>query len=135
MSLDPNLLPLVVCGAHLSGMALNHQLTARGATLVAATSTAPCYRLYVIEGPVRRPGLIRTNSGGSAIAVEIWQLPASAFGGFLAGIAPPLGLGSVLLADGSLAIGFICEAYGVAGATEITAFGGWRNYIASLEGL
>lgn len=114
-------------------MALNHQLTDRGGTLVAATSTAPCYRLYAVEGPVRRPGLVRCSSGGSAIAVEIWQLPASAFGSLLAGIAPPLGLGSVLLADGNLATGFICEAYGAEGATEITAHGGWRNYIASLE--
>jgi allophanate hydrolase len=26
---------------------------------------------------------------------------------------------------------FTCEPYALAGATEITRFGGWRNYLAS----
>jgi allophanate hydrolase len=46
-------------------------------------------------------------------------------------IPPPLGLGSVQLADGRWVKGFICEGAGLVGATDISAFGGWRAYLAS----
>lgn len=122
---------LVVCGAHLSGLALNHQLTERGARLVTATESAPAYRLYALPGgPPERPGMVRVADGGAAIAVEVWELPTRELGGFLAGIPAPLGLGKVELADGSRETGFICEGHAVAGAEDITALGGWRAYLA-----
>jgi allophanate hydrolase len=122
---------LVVCGAHLSGLPLNHQLTERGARLVAATESAPAYRLYALPGgPPKRPGMIRVAAGGAAIAVEVWELPQRQVGSFLAGIPAPLGLGRVELADGSWETGFICEGHAVAGAEDITALGGWRAYLA-----
>ncbi|MFN7651423.1 MAG: hypothetical protein ACK5UT_28370 [Acidobacteriota bacterium] len=34
--------------------------------------------------------------------------------------------------DGSTGQGFWCEPDAAAGATEITALGGWRNYMATL---
>lgn len=38
------MLRLVVAGAHMSGLRLNHQLTDLGAKMAAATKTAPVYR-------------------------------------------------------------------------------------------
>ncbi|WP_296810085.1 allophanate hydrolase [Thiocapsa sp.] len=131
---DPEMLPLVVCGAHLSGLALNHQLIERGGRLLAATQTAPCYRLYALPGgPPERPGLIRVPTDGVAIEVEVWTLPQTAVGSFLAGIPAPLGLGSVELADGRWEKGFICEGFAAEGARDISALGGWRAYLGVVE--
>jgi allophanate hydrolase len=128
-------LPLAVVGAHLSGLPLNGQLTERGATLREATHTAPHYRLFALPGTTPpKPGLLRVNgAGGAAIAVEVWDLPIDAVGSFLALIPPPLGLGSLELADGRWVHGFVCEAHALEQARDVTAFGGWRAYIASLS--
>ena len=122
---------VAVCGAHLSGLPLNHQLLSRGARLVAATKSAPAYKLYALPGgPPHRPGMVRAE-GGKAIELEVWELPAKEFGSFVAGIAGPLGIGTVELADGSKVQGFVCEAHAAAGATDITVHGGWRAWLAS----
>ena len=125
---------VAVCGAHLQGQPLHHQLADRGARLVARTRTAPCYRFYALsgEGP-RRPGLVRVAEGGAAIEVEVWELPQTQFGSFVAGIPAPLGIGRTLLADGTEVPGFICEPAGVSGATDITRWGGWRAWLARAE--
>jgi allophanate hydrolase len=129
-------LRLAVVGAHLSGLPLNSQLTERGATLVAATTTAPHYRLYALPGTTPpKPGLQRVGHGeaqaGAAIAVEVWAMPQAAVGSFLALIPAPLGLGSIELADGSPVHGFLCEAHALVGAVDISAHGGWRAYLKS----
>jgi allophanate hydrolase len=121
---------VAVVGAHLSGLPLNGQLTSRGGRLVAETCTAPEYRFYALPDG-KRPGLIRVAGGGASIACEVWELPASSFGSFVAGIPAPLGIGSVMLEDGSTVTGFICEGIGIEGAHDITAFGGWRAYLAA----
>jgi allophanate hydrolase len=126
-------LHLAVVGAHLEGLPLNGQLLERGARLVARTHTAPAYRLYALPGTTpRKPGLQRVAEGGTAIAVEVWSMPQRELGGFLALIPPPLGLGSLELADGRHVHGFLCEAHALAGATDISHHGGWRAYLASL---
>ncbi|WP_211129544.1 allophanate hydrolase [Serratia surfactantfaciens] len=125
---------LAVVGAHLSGMPLNIQLTQRDAVRVEQTVTAPCYRLYALadtEPP--KPGLARTAQG-AAIHLELWDIPLARFGEFVAEIPAPLGIGTLLLADGRRVKGFICEAWALEGATDITEFGGWRNYLASVKG-
>ena len=129
----PPTVQVAVVGAHLSGMPLNGQLTERGARLVAATHTAPDYRLYALPGTVPpKPGLLRVAAGeGAAIALEIWEMPLAHYGSFVALIPAPLGIGSLLLADGRSVQGFVCEALAVAGADDITALGGWRAYIAA----
>jgi allophanate hydrolase len=125
---------LVVCGAHLQGLPLNHQLTERGARLTAATRTAPRYRLYALAGgPPRRPGLMRVATGGEAIEVEVWELPLARLGGFVAGIPAPLGIGTVELEDGTWHKGFICEPCALEDAIDITACGGWRAWLAQLD--
>jgi allophanate hydrolase len=126
-------LPLAVVGAHLAGLPLNGQLTERGARLRSATETAPRYRLFALPGTTPpKPGMLRVAEGGVALAVEIWDLPIDAVGSFLALVPPPLGLGSVELADGSRVHGFLCESFALECAQDISHFGGWRNYLASL---
>ena len=63
--------------------------------------------------------------------MEVWQLTVEAFGSFVAEIPPPMGIGSLELTDGSIVKGFVCEPYALEGAKEITALGGWRNYLKS----
>lgn len=122
---------VAVVGAHLAGQPLNWQLLERGARKVAATHTAPHYRLYALPGTTPpKPGLARVDRDGAAIEVEVWELPLRRFGEFVAGIPAPLGIGSLELADGSWVKGFICEPAAIAGATDISVFGGWRAYLS-----
>jgi allophanate hydrolase len=128
-------LPVAAVGAHLSGLPLNHQLTELGATLREATHTAAHYRLYALPGTTPpKPGLQRVRSDGRAIEVEVWDLPLTQVGRFLAGIPAPLGLGSVELADGRRVHGFLCEAHALLGAQDISHHGGWRAYLNHLQG-
>ncbi|QIA02072.1 MULTISPECIES: allophanate hydrolase [Pseudomonas] len=121
---------LVVCGAHLDGLALNWQLRQRGARLIEATYSSKDYKLYALAGgPPLRPGMLRVADGGVAIEVEVWELPSRELGSFLTGIPAPLGLGKVQLADGRWESGFICEPYGLEGAIDISHLGGWRAYL------
>ncbi|WP_431281953.1 allophanate hydrolase [Humitalea sp. 24SJ18S-53] len=118
---------LFCIGAHMSGLPLNHQVTALGGRFLRATSTAPGYRLFDLGN---RPGLLR-DPAGAAIAGEVWVLPTAAIGALLAQVPTPLGFGRVTLADGSAVLGFLAEAEGVAGAPEVTALGGWRAVLAA----
>lgn len=128
------LVTVAVCGAHMSGLPLNPQLTSRGGRLLRKVRSAPCYKFYALPGgPPKRPGMIRVAEGGGAIEMEIWALPAREFGSFVAGIPAPLGIGTVLLEDGSSVQGFVCEAIAADGAEDITAHGNWRSYLASLN--
>lgn len=122
---------VVVCGAHLDGLPLNWQLRQRGGRLLQLTRSAPAYKLYALAGgPPLRPGMVKVAEGGAAIEVEVWELPSRELGSFLSDIPAPLGLGKVELADGRLETGFICDGYGLAGAEDISAFGGWRAWLA-----
>jgi allophanate hydrolase len=122
---------LAVAGAHLRGQPLNHQLTDLGARLLRAVQTAPCYRLYRLPTTPPKPGLVRVQSGGVNVAVEVWELPSAAFGAFFRAVTPPLAIGTVELADGEKVPGFVCEAYAADGARDISSFGGWRAFLAA----
>ena len=123
--------PLVVCGAHMADLPLNWQLTERGGHLLERTQTAPAYRLYALAGgPPKRPGMVRDVASGTAIEVEVWQLPMSELGSFVADIPAPLGIGKVQIRDGRWLPGFICEASGIADAQDISEHGGWRTWLA-----
>ncbi len=125
-------IPIAVVGAHLSGMPLNGELRAAGARLIARTKTAPHYRLYALAGTQPpKPGLLRVKNGaGTAIEVEVWALSEAAFGRFVAAVPPPLSIGTLELDDGSAVKGFLVEAEAVAGARDISSFGGWRAFMA-----
>ena len=128
-------LRLAVVGAHLSGQPLNHQLTDRGALLSASTTTAAEYRLHTLATTPPKPGLVRVPDDGAAIEVEVWAIDAAGFGEFVAAIPAPLGIGKVLLADGSEVPGFLCEPHTLTDAPDITAHGGWHAYLAASASL
>ena len=126
---------IVVVGAHLRGQPLNGQLTSRGARFVTATRTAPVYRMVALPTDPPKPGLVRVGEGvdgAGAIAVEIWELEPAGFASFVDEVPAPLCIGRVVLADGSDVAGFLCEPIATAGAVDITAYGGWLAYRASL---
>lgn len=116
----------------MTGLPLNDELTRLGATFLREDSTAAKYRFYALAGgPPFRPGLLRSESpGAAAIALEIWSMPKSAMGTFLAGIPAPLAIGSIEISDGSLVKGFLCEGSCIEGAREITDLGSWRVFLA-----
>ena len=134
---------VAVCGAHMSGLPLNHQLVERGAVLEKRSRTAPRYRLFALTGfKPPRPGMLRAEDEQSvgqasapataaSIEVEVWQVPVEHFGSFVDGIPAPLGIGTVQLEDGDSLRGFLCESYAVAGAEEITRLGSWRRYVGT----
>jgi allophanate hydrolase len=124
---------LAVVGAHLGGMPLHWQLSSRDAQLVRRCSTAPAYRLYAMAGTTPpKPALVHVGEqDGAAIELEVYALEVEAFGSFVAEVPPPLAIGTVTLDDGTEVKGFVSEPRALAGAADITDFGGWRAYIAS----
>lgn len=125
---------IAVCGAHMEGLPLNHQLTSRQGRLVRTGATTPHYRLYRVPGTGKipdRPGLVRVKEGGAAIALEVWEVPEESLGSFVDAVPGPLGFGRVHLEDGSTVFGFLCESIGLDPREEITQHGGWRAWMAS----
>lgn len=130
MGTEENWISVAVCGAHMSGLPLNPQLISLGGKFVKATRTGPYYKLYKLNGfTPERPGLLRVTQGGNAIDLEVWQLPIENYGKFVAGVPLPLGFGTLLLEDGMLIQGFLCESYATLNAKDISNLGGWRNYL------
>ncbi|GHA69967.1 amidase [Streptomyces canarius] len=137
-------LDLFVVGAHLTGQPLNAQLVQAGGTLVGTARTSGGYRLHALATEPPKPGLVRTaahampgtgaetGSGATGIEGEIWRLPAAGFGTFTAAVPAPMTIGTVELADGRQVKGFLVEPYAVEGTPDITRFGGWRAYLASV---
>jgi|SRR5450830_133452 len=133
MTNSKKFIEVAVCGAHMTGLPLNPQLTALKAVFVEETSTAPVYRLYKLNGfTPARPGLLRVANDGGAIRLEIWKLPLENYGAFVAGVPAPLGFGTLTLADGRSVQGFLCEYYATLNAVDISHLGGWRNYLKDL---
>ena len=124
---------VVAVGAHMSGMALNHEVTSLGGRLIEATITAPDYKLFALKGTAPpKPGMLRVaENSGSGIKIEVWALPLKNFGAFVDKVPSPLSIGTVKLADGSAAKGFLVEAEAVRDARDITSFGGWREFMSA----
>jgi allophanate hydrolase len=123
--------PLAVCGAHLTGQPLNHQLTTAGAFLIEACQTSPNYRLFALSGTVPpKPGLVFTPEEGAAIDVEVWAVPENTFGRFVVAVPPPLAIGTCTLYSGRKVKSFVCEPWALNEATEITHLGGWKQYLS-----
>ncbi|MEU2334036.1 allophanate hydrolase [Streptomyces sp. NPDC013172] len=127
-ALEPRV-SLAVLGAHLTGQPLNAQLLAQGAVLDRTTTTAPAYRLHALRTEPPKPGLVYVGEGGAAIETEVWTLPAEGLGRLLAALPRPMTLGTVELADGTTAPGYLCEPSALTDAEDITRYGGWRNHL------
>ena len=129
--IPPGCIPIAVVGAHLTGQPLNWQLTSRRGHLLKTTHTQADYRLYALSNTTPpKPGLIRAPGfQGPGIEVEVWALPEDEVGGFMENIPPPLTIGNIRLVGGECVKGFLVESAAIEQATEITEFGGWRNYL------
>lgn len=123
-------LKLAVNGTLMRGLALNPNLLQVGATFNCEATTEPAYRLWTIDD--QYPAMIRVAEGGTAIAVEVWDVPLAGLGVILMQEPPGLAIGKVKLANGETVLGVIGEPLTVEGKPEITEFGGWRAYQAAL---
>ncbi len=130
MTHDNVMVEVAVCGAHMIGLPLNAQLVSLGGEFVKKAKTSLNYKLFKLNGfNPARPGLLRVSDGGTAIALEIWRLPLMHYGAFVASVPAPLGFGTLTLEDGSTVQGFMCEAYSTNDAVDISAMGGWREFL------
>ena len=126
-----NSLEVVCVGAHMRGMALNHEMEAVEAEFVAERKTAAAYDMFALKA-VRKPLLLR--GGTTSFDVEVWRIPMANVGQFLRdSVKAPLCLGDVLLDDGTEIKGFLGEAYAKVDAIDVSHFKGWRHYLKSLQ--
>ena len=84
MSLPVENVLLAVNGTLMRGLELNPNLIAVGAAFARETETESAYRLWSIND--RHPAMVRVQTGGVAVAVEIWAVP-------------PAGLATILLKE------------------------------------
>ena len=126
---------IAVVGAHLTGMPLNGELKSFGARFLERTTTTADYRLFLLPGTTpAKPGLLRVGvDAGVAVDVEIWTMPAEQFGRFVASIPAPLSIGTLTITDGRDVKGFLVEAEATRDARDISAFGGWRNFMQQMK--
>jgi len=122
---------LAVNGTLMRGLELNKNLLDVGATFVREDETDHCYRIWSIDD--RHPAMLRTPGAGARVALELWNVPASGLARILQNEPPGLAIGKVVLRDGSIVLGVLGEPFLCEGRREITAFGGWRAYVAARE--
>jgi hypothetical protein len=120
---------LAVNGTLMRGLELNGNLVDAGARFVREDETDACYRIWSIAD--RHPAMLRTSREGARVAVELWSVPVEGLAGILLAEPPGLAIGKVVLRDGAIVLGVLGEPFLCEGQIEITAFGGWRAYVAS----
>ena len=123
---------LAVNGTLMRGLELNPNMIAAGATFVREDETEACYRIWSIGD--RHPAMQRVSpaaGGGTRVALELWDVPLAGLASILQNEPPGLSIGKVLLKDGSVVLGVLGEPFLCEGQREITAFGGWRAYMAA----
>lgn len=120
---------LAVNGTLMRGLELNPNLLAIDAQFLREAHTESSYRIWSISD--RHPAMLKVKEGGTAIAVEVWAVPASGLATLLMQEPPGLSIGKVRLADGEEVLGVLGEPFLCEGQIEITQYGGWRTYIES----
>ena len=120
---------LAVNGTLMRGLELNANLLDAGASFVREDETDACYRIWSIAD--RHPAMLRTPGEGTHVAVELWDVPLEGLARILLKEPPGLAIGKVVLRDGSVVLGVLGEPFLCEGQSEITAYGGWRTYVAS----
>lgn len=124
---------LAVNGTLMRGLKLNPNMIAANATFVREAMTEPTYRLWSIDD--HYPAMVRAANGqGAKIALEIWSVPAAKIGEIFRGEPAGLSIGKIRLDEGTEVFGILGESALVDRHREITAYGGWRAYVAA-EGI
>ena len=120
---------LLVVGAHLRGLPLHHQLEQARARFVGEVTTSAAYRMVALPATPPKPGMLRVGSGGRSLPGELYRLSPAALGTFLGNLPAPMTLGKVELDSGEWVTGFACDFESSRDATDITEYGGWKNYL------
>jgi gamma-glutamylcyclotransferase (GGCT)/AIG2-like uncharacterized protein YtfP len=121
---------LFVNGTLMRGLALHNNLA--GATFLREAHTAPKYRLHSIGD--RHPGMFEVTEGGVSVSGEVYRVPTEVWARVEAGEPPNLYRGRVELADGEQVFGILYPQAAVRPEhRDISAFGGWRAYVATLS--
>jgi gamma-glutamylcyclotransferase (GGCT)/AIG2-like uncharacterized protein YtfP len=118
---------LAVNGTLMRGLELNQNLLAIEAKFIRETRTEPAYRIWSIGD--RHPAMLKVKENGVAVAVEVWEVPASGLATLLIQEPPGLSIGKVRLIEGEEVLGVLGEPFLCEGQVEITQYGGWRAYI------
>ena len=126
----PDTLKLAVNGTLMRDLSLNPNMLNVGSTFERETKTESSYRIWSIDDSY--PAMIRVKEGGTAVALEVWNVPLAGLGTILSQEPPGLAIGKVTLHDGEEVLGVIGEPLTVEGKREITQYGGWRAYQAVL---
>ena len=114
----------------MRGLALHTNLD--GAEFLEACQTQPRYRLYSIGGA--HPGMFEVLADGISVPGELYRVPKAVLQRVEAGEPPGLYRGPVHLSDGRVVDGILYPRERAEGIhQDISAFGGWRAYTASLE--
>jgi gamma-glutamylcyclotransferase (GGCT)/AIG2-like uncharacterized protein YtfP len=118
---------LFVNGTLMRGLALHKNLA--GAEFLGEARTAPIYRLYSIGD--RHPGMFEVPRGGVSVAGELYRVTEEVWRVVESGEPPGLHRGIVVLEDGRRVAGLLFPRELAEGRhRDISAFGGWRAYVA-----
>ena len=122
---------LAVNGGLMRGMPSNQIMLDAGAVYIRDAETAPEYRLWSIDD--RHPAMMRVTEHGAGIALELWNVSAAGFVHILRSEPVGLSVAKVVLDTGESVLGVVGEPFLCEGRLEITAHGGWREYLASKD--
>lgn len=121
---------LAVNGTLMRGLELCKNMIDANATFLREDRTAKAYRLWSIND--NNPAMIRDESSGQSIELEIWSVPTAGLVSILQKEPAGLTIGKVELEDGTYVLGVLAENFILQGQKEITSYKGWRNYIKTL---
>ena len=121
---------LAVNGTLMRGLELENNLKEVNARFLKESQTERAYRLFSIDD--KYPAMIKSE-GGSAIDVELYELDYRALEIILSKEPPGLTIEKIKLIDNSEVYGVVGLPFIVQNQKEITAYGGWRNYIKNKQ--
>ena len=121
---------LFVNGTLMRGLALHKNLG--GANFLGEFSTLPIYRLYSIDDI--HPGMFEVEEGGVSVTGEMYSISDEIFQRVKNGEPSGLYFGDVKLNNGSTVKGVLFpREIAESNHKDISNFGDWRAYIASLK--
>jgi hypothetical protein len=125
--------PLFVNGGGMRGGEVHYSI--EGLPFLGEARTAPRYRFFSVRDEF--PGLWPVDEGGVSIAGELYDVPLDVIRDrFIPAEPPELELSVVELDDGSSALVVLVRANfyeSGEGLKDISEYGGWRAYRASMS--
>lgn len=125
---------LAVNGTLMRGLELEKNMINAGAKFLFESRTEKCYRLWSIRDI--HPAMLRVDPAEepcTSVDVEVWEVPAEGLVSILQNEPEGLTVCRARLEDGQTVLSVVAEPILLRGMKEITEFGGWRNYLKSLN--